>query len=56
MACRVLGLSRQGYYQWLADPVCQRDCDDAHAIDAEVMSGKANLRLLLGDEVQSGPD
>ena len=34
VACRVLGLSRQGYYQWLADPVCQRDWDDAHAIDA----------------------
>jgi transposase InsO family protein len=34
VACRVLGLSRQGYYQWLADPVSQRDWDDAHAIDA----------------------
>ena len=26
-------LSRQGYYQWLKDPVCQRDYDDAHLID-----------------------
>ena len=34
VACRVLGLSRQGYYQWLPDPVSQRDWDDAHAIDA----------------------
>ena len=33
VACRVLGLSRQGYYQWLADPVCRRDWDDAHAIN-----------------------
>jgi len=34
VACRVLGLSRQAYYQWLGDPVSQRDWDDAHAIDA----------------------
>uniref|UniRef100_UPI0039089202 IS3 family transposase n=1 Tax=Mycolicibacterium fallax TaxID=1793 RepID=UPI0039089202 len=29
-----LGLSTQGYYKWLKDPVCQRDWDDAHAINA----------------------
>jgi len=34
VACRVLGLSTQGYYQWLKKPVCQRDWDDAHLIDA----------------------
>mgnify|MGYP006356314481 FL=1 len=34
VACGVLGLSRQGYYQWLASPVSQRDWDDAHAINA----------------------
>jgi putative transposase len=33
VACRVLGLSTQGYYKWLNDPVCQRDWDDAHLID-----------------------
>ena len=33
VACRVLGLSRQGYYQWLKDPVSQRDWDDAHLIN-----------------------
>lgn len=33
VACRVLGLSPQGYYQWLKDPVSQRDFDDAHVID-----------------------
>jgi putative transposase len=33
VACRVLGLSTQGYYKWLKDPVCQRDYDDAHLID-----------------------
>ena len=33
VACRVLGRSTQGYYQWLRDPVSQRDWDDAHLID-----------------------
>jgi putative transposase len=34
VACRVLGLSTQGYYKWLKAPVSQRDWDDAHLIDA----------------------
>ena len=34
VACEVLGFSRQGYYQWLKDPVSRRDWDDAHLIDA----------------------
>ena len=33
VACRVLGLSTQGYYKWLKEPVSQRDWDDAHLID-----------------------
>ena len=33
MACRVLGLSTQGYYKWLKAPVSQRAWDDAHLID-----------------------
>jgi putative transposase len=33
VACKVLKLSRQAYYQWLVEPVCQRDWDDAHAIN-----------------------
>ena len=33
VALRVLSLSRQGYYQWLKNPVSQRDWDDAHLID-----------------------
>ena len=33
VACRLLGLSTQGYYKWLRSPVSQRDWDDAHAID-----------------------
>ena len=35
VACRVLGLSTAGVLQVAGkDPVCQRDWDDAHAIDS----------------------
>jgi putative transposase len=34
VTCRVLKISRQAYYQWLAEPVSHRDWDDAHAINA----------------------
>jgi putative transposase len=34
VACRVLGFSRQAFYAWDADPVSQRDWDDAHLINA----------------------
>lgn len=33
VACRVLGLSPQGYYKWLRSPVSDRDWADAHLID-----------------------
>jgi putative transposase len=34
VACRVLGFSKQAFYQWKANPVSQRDWDDAHLINA----------------------
>ncbi len=34
VACRVLGLSTQGYYKWLKNPISQRDYHDAHLINA----------------------
>jgi putative transposase len=34
VACRVLGLAKQAFYQWKANPVSQRDWDDAHLINA----------------------
>ena len=34
VACRVLGFSAQGFYKWCANPVSQRDWDDAHLINA----------------------
>lgn len=46
VACRVLGLSTQGYYKWLKSPVCQRDWDDAHVIDV--------LRAIHEDDATLG--
>jgi len=34
VACRVLGFSKQAFYSWKANPVSQRDWDDAHLINA----------------------
>ena len=34
VTCRVLGISRQAYYQWCAAPVSQRAWDDARLINA----------------------
>ena len=34
VTCRVLGFSKQAFYKWQADPVSQRDWDDAHLINA----------------------
>ena len=36
VTCRVLGFSKQAYYKWLADPIPQRDWDDAHLINAAI--------------------
>lgn len=34
VTCRVLGFSKQAFYQWKARPVTDRDWDDAHLINA----------------------
>jgi putative transposase len=34
VTCRVLGFSKQAFYAWKKDPVCQRDWDEAHLINA----------------------
>lgn len=36
VTCRVLGFSKQAFYQWRAQPVTARDWDDAHLINAAV--------------------
>jgi putative transposase len=33
LTCGVLGFSAQAFYRWQADPVCQRDYDDAHLVN-----------------------
>lgn len=34
VTCRVLGFSKQAFYKWKAQPVTDRDWDDAHLINA----------------------
>ena len=36
VTCRVLGFSRQAFYEWKKNPVSQRDWDDAHLINAAI--------------------
>lgn len=36
VVCRVLGFSKQAYYKWRANPVTDRDRDDAHLINAAI--------------------
>jgi putative transposase len=36
VTCRVLGFTPQAFHAWRANPVCQRDWDDAHLINAAV--------------------
>jgi transposase InsO family protein len=36
LTCGVLGFSTQAFYKWQKDPVCVRDLDDAHVVNAIV--------------------
>jgi putative transposase len=36
LTCRMLGFSKQAFYRWRADPVSQRDWEDAHLTDAAI--------------------
>jgi putative transposase len=36
VTCRVLGFSKQAFFKWRANPVSQRDWDNAHVINAAV--------------------
>ena len=35
LSCRVIGFSRQAYYQWLAEPVSAREWSDAYGANAD---------------------
>jgi transposase InsO family protein len=34
LTCGVLGFSTQAFYKWQANPICERDWDDAHLVNA----------------------
>jgi transposase InsO family protein len=36
VTCRVLGFTKQAYFKWRANPVTDRDWDDAHLINAAI--------------------
>ncbi len=36
LTCRVLGFSKQAFYKWQANPVTDREWDDAHLINAAI--------------------
>jgi putative transposase len=36
LTCGVLGFSTQAFYKWQADPICERDRDDAQLVNAIV--------------------
>ena len=36
LTCGVLGFSTQAFYKWQKGPVCDRDLDDAHVVNAIV--------------------
>lgn len=58
VSCRVLGVSRQAYYAWRADPVSQRDWDDAHLInaarDVHADDPEFGYRLISDELVEQG--
>lgn len=36
VTCRILGIARQPFYRWLANPITDRDWDEAHLINAAI--------------------
>ncbi len=58
VSCRVLGVFRQAYYKWLANPVSQRDWDDAHLInaarDVHADDPEFGYRLISDELVEQG--
>lgn len=56
VTCRVLGFSRQGYYAWLAEPVCERDLRDAYLTNAAVDLHRGDPEFgyrLIADELKA---
>ncbi len=58
LTCGVLGFSPQAYYAWLAQPVTDRDWDDAHVInmllDAHADDPEFGYRFLADELERDG--
>ena len=44
--CGVLGFSTQAFYKWQADPICDRDFDDAHLERAPIQRTSAEFSAV----------
>lgn len=56
LTCGVLKIAPQPYYRWLRDPVCRRDLDDAHLVNALVDAHRDDPTFgyrFLSDEVKA---
>jgi putative transposase len=60
VTCGVLGFSPQAFYKWRADPVTDRDWDDAHLInaliDAHADDPEFGYRFLADELEGAGPE
>lgn len=57
VTCRVLSFSKQAFYKWKANPVCARDWEEAHLINAAVdvhTDDPAFGYRLISDELNDG--
>ena len=56
LTCGVLGFSAQGDYKWLCSPLCRRDLDDAHLVNAIVEIHRDDPEFgyrLISDELEA---
>jgi hypothetical protein len=55
VTCRVLGFSKQAFYQWKAAPVSQRDWDDAHLLTPRSTSITTTPSSATGSSPTNSP-
>lgn len=56
LSCQVLGFSAQAFYKWNAQPVCQRDLDDAYLTNAIIDAHRDDPEFgyrFLADELEA---
>jgi putative transposase len=57
VTCRVLGFSKQAFFKWRADPISQRDWDNAHLTNAAVNVHRDDPAFgyrFISDEIEAG--